>query len=106
MDVSTYGNSGFVSVIANTSLGVFEHIAPTPYAGRSFVGFVLDAGETLSFLRVENVAGPTGGVGNDNFIIDNFTFGTHVPPTLASEPSSWALLGLPMLILLAKRRRS
>ena len=103
LDVGTYGNNGFVSVIAATSLGMFEQIVATPYGTSSFVGFSLAVGETLSYLRVENVASATGGVGHDNFIFDNFTFGNK--SATVPEPAPFILLALGLLALSFSRRQ-
>lgn len=84
---------------------LFEQIVAAPYGGSSFVSFTLDAGEMLSYLRIENVASATGGVGNDNFLFDNFSFDTKENANVP-EPLSIIILGLGLLGIVSLRKKN
>lgn len=106
LDVSTYANAGFISVFASTSLGSFGQIVATPDEGSSFLGFTLGAGETLNYLRVENVADFAGNTGNDNLIFDNFSFGNVGSSSVPDGGSTFGLLALALAAFATARSRA
>lgn len=86
VDVGLYAASGEVSVLADTSFGIYELVVTTTAADiTKFVGFNLEAGETLNYVRIE--AAPIG-LSDDAFLFDNFSVGV-IP-----EPASIGLIGL------------
>ena len=76
----------------------------------SFLGIIFNAGERIARVRITSGTTALGagindnpGAGVDLVVMDDFLF--REPAGLVSEPSTWALVGVAGLALLAGRRR-
>jgi hypothetical protein len=103
LDLSTYGNSGAVSITAVTNLGSYGNLIATPNGGSSFFGLQLGSGESLSYLRLTE-----GDNSDHNFVFDNVSYGNAAAPvsSVPDSSSTLVLLGLALSTLFVARRRT
>jgi hypothetical protein len=95
--------------LGNEFLGTFFATEFAGNASLSFLGVQFNAGERIGRVRVTSgnaALGPNEGGGIDLVVMDDFIFAEPIAAAALPEPSSLALVLLPLLGLAYARRRS